>query len=199
MSDAPDFTVPDRNRDRDGAIPRFYMRAVQNNFKSQELGRPVHEEVEFVEILVPGDRKTVHDARVTEEHKRRWPNAYKAFRENRESPVEGTALDDWAGVNRGQVEELRYSHVRTVEQLAALSDDQLAKSVSMGGYALREKAQRFLEQAAGAAPAEKLAAENEVLRGNMATMQSQMDAMKAQMDRLTAQKAEAPEPPAAPL
>lgn len=195
MSDAPDFTAPAANGDRDGTIARFYVRPVQNNFKSQQAGRPIFEDQEFVEIHVPGDRKTVVDTHVKEEHRRRWPRAYAAFKEGREAPLEGTALSEWAGITASQVEELRFSKVLTVEQLAALSDDQLNKTIAMGGFKLRASAQRFLEQATGSAPMERLAAENEVLKATLDETNRTLTALQAEVARLSAKAAEPSAPP----
>ncbi len=86
------------------------------------------------------------DVRVKDEHRERWPTKYAAFKANMEAPESGTPLDEWAGVGRSQVMELNSVHIRTVEQLAGLSDSQLAKAIPMGGNALRAKAQRFIEQ-----------------------------------------------------
>jgi hypothetical protein len=170
---------PDAGRDRDAVIPRFYTRAVQNNFKTGQEGRPIFDNIEYVEMIIPGDRMAQVDCAVKQEHRERWPRQYEAFQKGQELAQEGTPLEEWSAVTRSQVEEMKHFHVRTVETLAALSDAQLAKAVPMGGFALREKAQRFLAQAAGSAPAEKLAAEVDTLRGTLAVMQEQMDQLAA--------------------
>ena len=185
---APDFTPRGRD-ERDGAVPHFYKKAKLNGFKSNQEGRPIHDDVEFVEIHVPGDRKTIVDTPVKEEHRQRWPQEYARFKAGEETPISGTALEDWPPMSRAMVEDLRYAKIRTVEQLAGLTDAQIAAVIPMGGNALREKAKRFLEAAAGSAPTEKLAAENEALRGNMATMEATMRALQAQVAALTAPKA----------
>lgn len=189
MSETPDFQVTG-GPNRDSAIPRFYMKAVKNEFETQRQGRPIFRDVEYVEINVPGDRRTVVDRAVTDEHRRRWPREYEAFKAGQELPVEGTALEEWGGVTRSQVEELRPFKIRTVEQLAALSDDQLGKAVPMSGFSLREKAQRFLEQAKGAAPMEKLAAENEDLKASMQVRDDRIKALEEQVQKLLAAKDE---------
>lgn len=192
FTDAPEF---DSNaRDKDGAIPRFYMEPFQNNAKTAEMGQPVFEEREMVEILIPGDRRTVATRIVLEEHRRRWPRAYAAFRAGQEAPVEGIPLEEWPGISRGYVEELKFAHVRTVQQLAALPDEQLNKSVSMGGFSLREKARRYLEQLGGQAPTEKLAAENAELKGTISTMKGQMDDLVKRLDAMSAHQASVPPP-----
>lgn len=185
----PDFMVG--NDKSDTAIPRFSTRPVQNNFKTAQEGRPVFEDRDFVEILVPGDRKITWDGLVKEEHKQRWPRQYAAFKAQTELPLEGTPVEHWAAITRSQAEELKFAHVRTIEQLASLPDDALNKSVSMGGYALREKAQRHLEQLAGSAPMEKLAAENAAKDAKISTLEAQMKDLIARMDAQTAAKANA--------
>jgi hypothetical protein len=185
MSDGlPDFVEPG-TQVRDITIPRFYMRPVHNAWRSKQEGRPIFDEVEYVEIIIPGQRSTV-DERVKDEHKRNWAARYKAFKDGLEVAQDGTPLEEWPGVTRSQVEELKFFHVRTVETLAALDDGGLQRAVPMGGHALRAAAKRYLEQAADRAPAERLAAENDQLRGKMATMEEKMATMEATIRELQA-------------
>lgn len=188
MSEAPSFMTP--GDEKDTAIPRFYVKPVQNKFKSDQAGRPIFDDVEFVEILIPGDKNTIVDEPARQHHRDRWPQWYDAFKKGQEAPSEGTPLEEWGGVTRSLVEELRFFHIRTVEQVAALDDAKLQRAIPMGGHALREKARRYLAQAEGSAPVDALAAENEVLRGNMEVMQTAMDELKAEVERLKAQRAE---------
>lgn len=186
--DTPDFD-PDA-RKRDGAIPRFYTEAKKNNFRSEAEGRPCFDEVEMVEILIPGDRRSSWVGLVKDEHKKRFPREYGAFKQGLEAPEQGTPIAQMPGITRAQAEELAYSHVKTVEALANLPDDLLSKAAGMGGYALREKAKRWVEATNGAAPMEKLAAENERQAATIAEMQAQMAEMKKAMDALKTKAAE---------
>ena len=61
--------------------------------------------------------------------------------------VTGTPLEAWPVITRSQVEELKHFRVRTVEDLAALSD--AATASGMGLQSLKQKAKAFLEAAAG--------------------------------------------------
>lgn len=188
MSETPDFDV--NARDRDNAIPTFERKAVRGPDKD---GQPTFVEQEFVLILVPGDRKTEWYGRVTDEHRvERFPKQYAAWKAGQEAPTEGTPLSDVAWIGRAQAEELAYQHVKTVEQLANLSDAQLKGAIAMAGYQLRDRAKRHIEELKGAAPAEKQAAENAELKSTISQMQGQMAEM---MERLA--KAEAPKAPAA--
>lgn len=188
FDDTPSFMTG--ATERDTSFPEFRMEPVLNKFKSDHAGHPVYEEFEFVTIRVPGDRKTEWDGRVNDTHKRRWPQAYAAFKSQQEAPTEGVPLTEWPAITRSQVLELAAANCKTVEQLANLPDEHLNKSVSMGGYALREKAKRYLEQAAGSAVAERLAAEKAVGEAKMEVMQQTIEALKAEVEKLSANKAE---------
>jgi len=182
MSELHGFSTPGA-AEKDITIPRFYMRPVKNEFRTKLEGRPIFDDVEYVEIVIPGQKSTV-DERVKDEHRQRWPDRYRAFKDNQEAPEHGTPLSEWPGVTRGQVEELSYFHIRTVETLAALDDAALSRAIPMGGFAIRDKARRYLDAAKGAAPADALAAENEQLRETISAMKEQIDQMAEEIQKL---------------
>jgi len=186
--DAPEFTPTQGSQQPDNVRPRFYIKPVQNGRKTADEGRPVFDDQEYVEIHVPGDRNSIIDTPVRDEHRRRWPQHYAHFKNGMESPSEGWALVEWPGITRSQAEELAFFKVKTVEDLAGLSDGQLSKCLPMGGFPLREAAQRALELAKGAAPAEKLAAENEALRANVASLEGTVADLARKIDELAAQR-----------
>lgn len=188
MSETPDFYTAGRD-ERDSAVPRFFMEAVQNKAKSAAEGRAVFDEREMVEVIIPGDRKTVSVRYVSDEHRNRWPRQYQAFKAGQEAPVSGTPIREWPFINRAQAEELAYAHVLTVEQLAGLTDDLLLKAVPRGGYELRSAAQRFLDAAKSAAPSEQLAAELAERDATIAAMKELDAAKSARLDALEAQMA----------
>jgi hypothetical protein len=162
--------------ERDNMIPVFYMKAVRNNFESQKQGRDIWDEIPYVEIMIPGDKLTQVHERVNEGHKHRWPTHWMAFQMNQEAPQEGTPLAEWPPCNRAMLEMLGSQKVRTVEQLAGLSDAQLMATMPMGGRVLRDKAQAWLKQAEGMAP--------------MAEMQQQLEASRDEIENLKRQIAE---------
>jgi hypothetical protein len=81
---------------------------------------------------------------VRDEHKRRWPREYAAFKAGIEAPLEGTPITEWPAINKAQVQTLQYLNVRTVESLAELTDEQVMK-IGAGGMTLRGKAQAWLK------------------------------------------------------
>src|SRR5262245_60655796 len=108
-------------------IARFKTEAVKLEFASAQAGRPIYEDRELVESIVPGTRGSVAYEPVRDEHKERWPKQYEAFRAGKEAPLEGTPLSQWPSskMTRARVEELAYFHIRTVEDYAAVHDNQL--------------------------------------------------------------------------
>jgi hypothetical protein len=168
------FELPNPNRD---CMPRFYMKPVKNEYESEKQGRDIYADTEYVEIIIPGDKYNIVNERVKDEHRNRWATQYAAFKAGQEAPLEGTPIEEWAPISASQALELKSVHVRTVEQLAGLSDSQLAKAVPMGGFALREKAQGWLKQASDAQP--------------LAEAMQQINALQAQLDELKRQKEEA--------
>lgn len=179
MSEQPDFVT----NSRDTAFARFYTKAVQNNFLSEREARPIFENHEFVEITFPADRRTIVDRRVKGEDKQRWPRQYAAFRSDQDQISDGMPLDQYAGLTAADVEELKFFKVRTVEQLAGLTDQNLS-DMPPGVRKFRDAAARYLSQAAGNAPVEKLAAEVAQRDDTIAAMQEQMASMRKQIEEL---------------
>lgn len=185
------YSEGNHSRERDNTIPRFYVRPVQNNFRTQLLGRPIFDDIEYVEVVIPGNRGTVMDTPVRDEHRQRWPRQYAAFKESAAQVEHGTPLAEWGGVTRSQAEELKFFHIHTVENLAGLDDTGLQKAVAQGGFQLRERAQRFLEQAAGSEPANALAAKVDEQAAMIEQFQKERDAMMARLQALETGNAEA--------
>lgn len=156
-------------------VVNFYVRAVQNTFKTAEQGRPIFDESEFIRIIIPGDTKTIIDTKVTAEHRFRFPEKYELFKKGMAQAQTGTPLEVWPQMTVGQVAELKALHISTVEQLADLSDT-LAQKI-MGSHQLRQKAQAFLDAAAGDAQNSKMAAELE-------KRDVEIQALKTQMEQL---------------
>ena len=138
------------------AIPRFYTEPMEMEHQSKVQGRPIFQERELVEIIIPGDRNTRVTEIVNDEHRARWPAEYAAFKKGEEAPLIGTPLKDWPPLTTARVRELAYFDILTVEQLAGVNDAQLQK-LGMGAYAQREAAKKFLEVARdGTAPLMRL-------------------------------------------
>lgn len=93
--------------------------------------------------------------------------AYEAWKSGQDAPVDGTSVEAWPGVTRGQVAHLKLLNIRTVEALA-LADDATMDRIGLGSRALVSKARSFVE--ARDSGVSKLAAEKAALEGQLAAL-----------------------------
>lgn len=176
------------NNTVDKIIPRFCTKPVQNNFLSEKNGKPHFEDREFVEMIAPGLAKSIPFEEVTEEHKRRWPQQYDAFKRGMEPTTEGTPLEEWSAITASTALNLRGHNIKTVEQLAGVSDAVL-QDVGIGGRDMRERARNFLEAAKGNAPVEALQAELTRAHDETAMLRQQIADLATRLDSQETEKA----------
>lgn len=105
--------------------------------------------------------------------------AYQSWLKGEEIPDDGMALQAWPGVNDAQVAELRKHSIRTVEDLAAITDAQIQKIQLPDVRGLRRQAQTYLGSQGAADMAKKLA-----------DQEAAMQAMQEQLEELRREKAE---------
>lgn len=158
---------------------RFYYKALENKYQSELQGRPIFDEVEFVEIRNPGDNWSVISRKVNKESvggnapdHLRWPEQYRAFKAGEEAPISGTPLTEWQLLPRTRAEELKLRGIKTLEQLASLPEH--AARDLIDGVRLRDEASKHLNQSAKQIDMNKLLkrveileAENIALRNNL--------------------------------
>lgn len=133
----------DRSKGDEKLYVKFFVQPLQNRTKSIEAGRPIFEEKTFIQIMVPGDKDNIVTREIRENDKRRFPKQWAAYENDRSELIEGTPLEQWPHLSVAQVEELKYFNIRTVEQLAGVSDS--ASQNFMGIQVLKARAQEFLE------------------------------------------------------
>ena len=136
--------LPGNREDESGVIPRFFMKEVLLGAKSQELGREVYEDREHIEIRIKGQDKGIYSDLVRPEHIRRFPIAYAAFKAGKEAPVVGTPIEQMAGVGPAMVHNLRGLNIRTIEDLAAISDENALSAIGMGARELVTRAKAWV-------------------------------------------------------
>lgn len=166
-----------------GIYAQFSIEPVEQTFKSQEAGRPIFEDREFVRIVIAGDKHTEVHREATETDKERFHEPYERFKrglKDREQ-IEGTPLSEWAQIKASQVKEFEAINIFTVEHLAALSDT-MKQNIGMGAHELVAAAKAYLESAKNNAVAGHLAAENERLRNDMLILQEQVKALAERLE-----------------
>lgn len=130
-----------------GTYVRFYLYPEQDKAKSEEAGRPIFEEKEYVEIMAPGNANNIVRRRASDMDRQRFPGHYARFKEGMKEQIIGTPLSEVGWITRSQVEELNYLRLRTVEALAAINDSECAKHVGL--YDLKRKAVEYLAKNSG--------------------------------------------------
>lgn len=161
----------------------FCLHALQSETKSAEAGRPIFDDIEFVQIVVPGDRQSVVFQPATDRHRQRFPKAYAMFKQQSAVAVEGTPIEQWPALTRAQALTFKASHIPTVETLAEVHDGNLEK-LGFGAREWREKARAFVAQAKDSAAAQKLAAENQALRDQLSDQQRQINELAQRLQGL---------------
>ncbi len=152
---------------------RFSMEPRQDAEASTQEGRPIFKDVEYVEIAAPGDKSNIIHKPVTDDLRRRFRAQYNDWKSGNVDAVTGTPLSEWPAVTRSTVEELAYFKVRTVEQLAGMTDANLQK-LGHGYLVLREKARDLITKAKEDAPLLRMRAELQDRDNAIATMQLQI-------------------------
>lgn len=171
----------DAQQQANGLNVRFSVRPVKDEKASVEAGRPIYRDAEYIEIKVPGDRDSV-ERPLRDVDRQRFAPAYSAWSKDRAAGgLIGTPLTEWPTISASQVRELEYFNVRTVEQLASVTD---ANMSNLGPYLeLRRKAQAFLKAAQGNAPLEQLASENAALKARLEAMEKQLAEVAAKSEK----------------
>lgn len=126
---------------------QFYLRPVLQTTVSDQENRPIYQDVEHVRIMVPGDKLSIIDRIASIDDKQRFPDHYAKFKSGHGEEVIGTRLEVVPWMTRSKVEEYKFFHIVTVEQLAD-ANDQVGQKFP-GFNKDREHARKFLEAATG--------------------------------------------------
>ena len=144
--------------------PRFFMDAILNDAKTKAEGRPIYDELEMVEIRIPGDKGNRPVFLAHEPHNgdgetraQRYAAEYEAFKRGEQRASSGTPLEAWPILTKAQVMEMKAVGILSVDELAALPDGNL-KKIGTKGREFREQARAFIDAAKGGAEVQAQAA-----------------------------------------
>ena len=164
------------------AMVRFFKQAVQMGAKSEELGRPYFEDVDYIEILIPGDSFNQVITKATDVHKEKYAETYKKYLAGLEQTVEGYPVSEWARLSKSQAENYKAMNFHTVEQIAEMSDNAL-QQVGMSAAGDRAAAKAFLAQHKDAGLAEKQAIQIETMKAEITRLTEQVKELGALADK----------------
>lgn len=192
---------------------QFETRSEENRQASVEAGNVVFRDVDYAIITPQGSKDRVErvasewfqnlESQVRQERfPREWllkfKDFYRAWKEEGEIPLEGTALKNWPMLTPAQVKTLTSLHIRTVEELATANEESIAR-MGMGGRALKDKAVAWVGAKGSAAgkQAEELVdlrmklqqaeGQNKFLQDAVSQLQAQVQALQNMAPQMFAQ------------
>lgn len=160
-------------------VVEFYRKPVHMAYKSNEAGRAIYEEVDYIRIYTPGDKSSIIDKPVNALDIQRFGDRYNKWKAGQEEAVSGTPLTALPGMNPAKVEEYRYFKILTVEHLAEAADNLGQKFIGFQQDKARAKA--FLEVAANNAPIEKMNEELQKRDSEIENLRMMVEALQAQV------------------
>ena len=166
--------------DNEGVMVRFWEDAYPNAVKTAEMGRKVFDTVDWCEIKVPGENDTISGPvhRMPNDPRQRFPAAWAAYQKDKSTEgMVGTPLAEVAWLGRGEVETLKASGIKSLENLAALNDANVTHFP--GGLALRQKARDAIKAAEDSAPQQRMSEELAKRDQEIATLKAQINEIVA--------------------
>ncbi len=139
--------LPGNKLEDDAAlIVEFFVDKKLMGAKSEAAGKPVYEDREYVKIMIKGQDKQIVVQEVQKTHKERFPIAYLRFTQNKPLPVVGTPIEMMPGVGPSLAHQLKGMNLRTIEDVANITDESVMQSIGMGARDLVKRARAWLEQ-----------------------------------------------------
>lgn len=196
MSDFTEFATPQIvgqgnnlsvvHGDDRGLIVQFIQEAVKDEEESRKAGRPIYRDVDMVSIKFPGDktrsvyrRVKTQDTPTQPSDITRWPRQWAAYKASQVQAIEGTPLEQYPPLTKGEVLNLKSMNIFTVEQLASVPDSAMSW---MGARAQRDAAVKWLEAAKDGAVVNALAAENQEMKAQIEALTNQISGLADEIE-----------------
>ena len=176
-----------------GVVAVFRNDVVKNPKKSAEAGRPIFDDVEYVELRHPGSKDVgVYPAMegshwdndpVTGEYRRitfaeRFRQQYQQFKAHDRQTKSGTPLDYLPFLTEAKRAELRALNIYTAEALALIDGAEL-KNLGPGGRDMKNQTIAFLESSTDMAKVTKMEAELEALKARNQVLEDDLKSQPA--------------------
>lgn len=181
-------------------LVRFERRPVEDVIASQEQGRYVAKDVDFVLVTPPYSKdcivhkvsswllnikKSVNEGRTPKAWLENWEKGYSAWKNGQEMPLRGTPIKGWGVISPAQQEMLIQINCPTVEDLADINDEGLRR-IGIGAMDLKNKAKAWLaslsDHGATTLKIASLESENTTLRESLKSMQEQISSLKSMVE-----------------
>lgn len=158
---------------------QFYRKPALQPALSAQEGRAIYKEVDYIKIMVPGDKLSIIERQVNDIDKRRFADKYQKWLAGAGNVIEGTPLSSLPKMTPSKVQEYKYFGIHTVEQLADANDN--VGQRFFGFNEDKRAAKAFVELAKGNAPIEKMNAELKERDAKIEELQAQIEAITKMM------------------
>lgn len=105
----------------EGANVKFFDEYIPDPIETEKQGRPIYKCIPSISIQWPGGDETVRA--IEPQDKIEYPAHWAAYQSQQEPPTQGTPLTEWSMLPRTYQLELAAIGIKTVEQLAFISDE----------------------------------------------------------------------------
>lgn len=173
-----------KEREADKALyVHFYSDAIPDAVASDREGRAIYREVDFVMIMVPGDKYSIVRRPIQPRDRERFADRYAAYKAGRsQEAASGTPLHAVTWLTKSQVKELEYLGCHTLENLAGMPDSTTQKFMAIQG--LKQRAKDAIQAAKDSAPMLTLRTEIEKKDSELETMRRSVSELTAQVTQL---------------
>lgn len=190
-------------RTADNAALRIWRDVAKNNFLSEKHGRPIFDEVTYVEVITPGSngatpvfevkrvfaKEAKHDGPLLGTNYAKYEQYIVQFEKGEDAVgMSGTPLAEWPEISRSMAASLHAMNIFSVEALSSVPDAVVTR-IGPDGRGLRDKAKTWLAASTDSGLATALSAELERAKTDSAAKDVIIADMSA---RLTALEKAAP-------
>lgn len=173
----------------------FETRPVEDREASIAAGHFVTKDVHFAVITPQGSKDrfeqqvdewfnmlagAVRQGRFDQAWLTAFREAYAAYKKGEEAPLTGKSIREWPAVSPAQVRTLIDCNLRTVEDVAEMSEEAIGH-LGLGGRALKDKAKAWLATAQGTG---KVAEELAALRKHNETLTTTNEELLQRLEKL---------------
>lgn len=166
-----------------GMVVMFFLKAVMNPAKSQAMGSPQYDDQTFVRIHPPGERLNIIERVANDTDKRRFPQQWHLFQQNKPQTNNGIPIDLLFPAHPSISAALKASGVHTVEQCSDLSAHAI-ETIGMGCQNWVNDARRYLEVANKGVKASQLKALSEEKDREINGLKHKVDLLETELAHL---------------
>lgn len=167
---------------------RFFKEPVYMEFKSNEAGRAIYEDRNYVHIFAPGGKTDfitpvqMEDRMDVPSHPHRFPRQWQQFQSQQEQTANGTPLEMCAFLPKSRVMELKAQRIFTAEQYSELPDSTL-QGLGIGARREKELCKAYISEDEKVQALSKATAERDAFASQIEMLRQQVQALSVQTGR----------------